>query len=298
MKFDVAPFLQPSPSAIRHSGWEQQSSAGTIPLPLEMEHWDYQTDLALTAKISLDLKRIADDCGLDAGSRFRLIALARSSKTPVETKVSDVPIPAGQGSRDVVLTAIVPGTTSGGRLSIETLLVVTDAKPVNALGPARPGSILWRDIQHSHLQGIGTQFPTDAEDFSLTRPEVAKAGWKLSVDTSEPEALFLTSVRLTLNTRHPAVTKLLAGNKDAETRQLQRTIDFDVTRQLVDAALASEEILGLDVDWDAVSVGGVLRNLLQQLWPTGEDPQTLHSWYLNDPARIETHVQHVRGILG
>lgn len=298
MKFEVAPFLQPHPTAIRHSGWEQQGPEGPTPLPPEMDHWDYQTQLSLTTTITLDLKQITNDCGLGPGSRFSLIALARSSKTPVETKVSDVAVPAGQAVQDVTLTAIVPGTTSGGRLSLETLLVVTEAEPVNVLAPVRPGSILWRDTQHSHLQGIGTQFPTDAEDFSLTRPEVAKAGWILSVDTSEPDSLFLTSVRLTLNTRHPAVTKLLSGNRDADTRQLQRMIDVDVTRQLVKAALASEEILGLGVDWEAVSVGGVLRNLLQQLWPTGEDPQTLRSWSINDPARIETHLQHVRGLLG
>jgi hypothetical protein len=298
MKFDVAPFLQPHPAAIRHFGWELQSSAGLIPLPLEMDHWDYQTQLALTAKISLDLRKVTDDCGLDASSRFSLIAVAKSSKTPVETKVADVPVPAGQEICDVTLTAIVPGGTSGGRLSLETLLVVADAKPVTPLAPVRAGSILWRDVQHSHLQGIGTQFPTDAEDFGLTRSEVAKAGWKLSIDTSEPDALFLTSVRLTLNTRHAAVMKLLSGSKDAETRQLQRMIDFDVTRQLVNAALDAEEILSLDVDWEAVSVGGILRNLLQQLWPTGEDPQTLRSWYVNDRTRIETHLQHVRGILG
>lgn len=298
MKFDVAPFLLPHPSAIRHSGWEQQTSAGLIPLPLEMEHWDYQTQLALTAKITVDLEKVADDCGLGADSRFSLIVLARSSRTRVESKVSDVPVPVGKETREVTLTAIVPGTTSGGRLSVETLLVVTEAKPVTPLAPARPGSILWRDVQHSHLQGVGTQFPTDAEDFTLTRPEIAKAGWKLSIDTSDPEALFLTSVRLTLNTRHPAVAKLLAGSKDAETRQLQRMIDVDVTRQLVSAALASEDIVDLDVDWEAVSAGGVLRNLLQQLWPTGEDPQILRSWSVNDPTRIEAHLQHVRGLLG
>lgn len=298
MKFDVAPFLLPNPDAIRHAGWEQQSSAGPIPLPLEMEHWDYQTELVLTAKITVDVPRVADDCGLGPDSRFRLITLIRSSKTPIETKVSDVAVPRGHQSHEVLLTARVPGTTSGGRLSVETLLVVTEAKPLNLLAPFRAGSILWRDVQHSHLQGIGSQFPTDAEDFSLTRPEIAKAGWKLSIDTSEPDAMFLTSVRLTLNTHRPAITRLLAGSKDAETRQLQRMIDLDITRQLVNAALASEEIVGLDVDWEAVSVGGVLRNLLQQLWPTGEDPQTLRSWSVNDPARIETHLQHVRGILG
>ena len=206
--------------------------------------------------------------------------------------------PSGKEARDVTLTATVPGTTSGGRLSLETLLVVTEANPVNPLAPTRPGSILWRNVQHSHLQGIGTQFPTDAEDFTLTRPEIARAGWKLSIDTTDPDALFLTSVRLTLDTRHAAVAKLLSGSKDAETRQLQRMIDVDVTRQLVIAALASEEIVSLDVDWAAVSAGGVLRNLLQQLWPTGEDPQILRKWSLNDPTRIEAHLQHVRGLLG
>lgn len=297
MKFPVSPFLVPAEDTVRHYGWDTNTAEPPTPLPNEMEHWDYQTEMSLTGSVLINVREMLQQCHMDPGSRLGVVVTAKSSKTNVEFPVAQTPINSDDEC-EVFLECLIPGAELGGRLTLETMIVALRPIPTDALAPKRAGSVLWRETHHTHLQGIGTQFPTDAEDFALTRPDIAKAGWKLTVDTTDLETMFMSAVRLTLNSGHPAIAKLLAGSKGSEARQIQRLIDIDVTRQLVAIALGCEEVREMEVDWKAVSVGGVLRNLLQQIWPTGEDPQTLRSWQLTDPSRIESHIQHVRGILG
>ena len=296
MKFPVPPFLVPQLGVIQHNGWNLSSPSGENALPAEMDHWDYQTTISITGMISINLSRIMEQCHLHIDSKLGIVVLARSSSTNVEQLIAQEIVPARENS-EVRLSANIAGAEHGGRLTIETLVLAISPIPVDELAAIRPGSILWKETHHTYLQGVGTQFPTDAEDFAQTCPDIAKAGWKLSVDCSDLDALFMSTVRLSLNTGHSGIRKLLSGRSDAETRRLQRLIDVDVTRQLIAIALKSEDIIALDLDWEAVSLGDILRNLLQQVWPTGEDPQTLRDRFINDPSRIESHIQHTRGIL-
>lgn len=297
MKFPVAPFLMPHDGSVTHQGWSHMTPSGTSALPFEMDHWDYQTEINIFASVSINVRQLTHQCRLGFDSKLGVIVLARSSSTNVQTVLTRAVVPDTEEC-DVPLAARIAGTELGGRLTIETMVVALEPLPTDPLAATRAGSILWKEAHHTHLQGVGTQFPTDAEDFTQTRPDISRAGWILSLDSSDPDALFMSSVRLTLNSGHAAVRRLLAGTPDEQTRQLQRVIDVDVTRQLVSAALNSEDIMDLDVDWEAISLGGILRNLIQQIWPTGEDTQTLRTWLLNDPSRIESDIQHARGILG
>ena len=53
-----------------------------------------------------------------------------------------------------------------------------------------------------------------------------------------------------------------------------RTLHWDVTRQMVQAALECDEVIGLDVDPETTTTAGVLRNLLGRIWPL-DSPATL-----------------------
>ena len=94
---------------------------------------------------------------------------------------------------------------------------------------------------------------------------------------TDPDARFMSAARLTLNSGHPAIERLLNGAKDDGTEQLLRTLNWDVTRQMVQAALESDDVVGLDIDPEATTVAGVLRNLLGRIWPL-ESPATLRQW--------------------
>lgn len=289
MKRPIVPFLTAPDSAVSHGEWLLQSAEGDIPLPNEVPHWDYQTTLELAAPVSVDRRGVTDACHLDRESGLAVLVMAKSSHTNAEVLAARLDLPMAD-TFDLAVELQLDGTELGGRLTLSTLLVVTEPKPLDRLAPQHPGSIVWRTSHWTDLEGVGTQFPTDTIDFSAAGLD-PDAGWQFRIDLSDPDARFMSAARLTLNSGHPSIVRLLGGAKDAGTEQLLRTLNWDITRQMVFAALDSEDVAGLDIDLDATSVAGVLRNLLGRIWPT-VSTATLRQWRRTDPSRIETHLQH------
>lgn len=289
MKRPIVPFLTPPESAVSHGEWLLRSTDGDAVLPKEVPHWDYQTTLELAAPVSVDRSEVTDACHLDRTSGLAVLVMAKSSHTNAEVLATRLDLPMAD-TFDLAVELRLDGMTLGGRLTLSTLLVVTDPKPLDRLAPQHPGSIIWRASHFTDLEGVGTQFPTDTMDFAAAGLD-PDAGWQFKIDLSDPEARFMSAARLTLNSGHPAIVRLLAGAKDAGTEQLLRTLNWDVTRQMVFAALESDDVAGLDIDPDAVTVSGVLRNLLARIWPT-VSTATLRQWRQVNPARIEVHLQH------
>jgi hypothetical protein len=259
-----------------------------------MPHWDYQTILQLAAPVSVDRRAVTEACQLSWDSGLTVLVMARSSHTSAELVAARLDVPLSE-TFDLAVEFSLEGTQLGGRLTLETMLVSTAPEPLSPLAPQHSGSILWRRTHWTDLEGIGAQFPTDTLDFSQTGRD-ARAGWEFRIEVSDPDARFLSAARLTLNSGHAAVTKLLLGEKDEGTDQLLRTLHWDITRQMTISALRSEEVAVLDVDPDATSVAGVLRNLLGTIWPL-ESVVTLRHWWDSEPSRIEVHLQHHCGLL-
>ena len=289
MKRPIVPFLTPTEAAVSHGGWLLKSTEGDVPLPKEVPHWDYQTALELAAPVSVDRSAVTEACQLDFDSGLAVLVMARSNHTNAEFIAARLELPMSE-TFDLAVEIVLEGAELGGRLTLETLLVVTDPRPRNRLAPQHPGSIIWRATHWTDLEGVGTQFPTDTLDFKAVGLE-AEAGWQLRIDLTEPDARFMSAARLTLNSGHPAIERMLNGAKDEGTEQLLRALNWDVTRQMVQTALMSDEVAGLDIDPETTSVAGVLRNLLGRIWPL-ESTATLRQWLKNDPARIEVHLQH------
>jgi hypothetical protein len=181
----------------------------------------------------------------------------------------------------------------GGRLTIETLLVCSVPVTLDNLAPSDSGSILWRHSQSTYLEGVEGQFPTDAEDFKITRPGSARAGWALHVDAADADALFTSAVRLTMNSGLPAVQRLLVGATDPSTVLLAAALDVDVTRQLIAFGLRTDEVYLSDVDHESKTLAGVIRSLIAQLWP-GVSPVTLRAWMRDTPEKVELEIQNSR----
>lgn len=295
MKVPVVPFLTPAKESVSHGGWFVNTVDGDYPLPKEMEHWDYQTKLSLAAPVSVDRVSVTEACSLAYETEMSLLVLARSTHTRTERLVSRLDVPQ-RDNFDFAVEFELAGRELGGRLLLETQLVVTEPKPLNSLAPQHPGSIVWRVTHHTDLEGVGAQFPTDAADFNVTHPKNSRAGWELRVDLSDPDALFMSAVRLTLNSSNDAVGRLLSGARDASTDQLLRTLNWDVTRQLIYLALSSEDVTSAEVDADAVTVNAILRNLLATYFPK-ESVVTLQQWARDNPSRIEVQLQHQLGLV-
>lgn len=289
MKRPIVPFRTPPESAVSHGDWLLKSVGGDVPLPKEIPHWDYQTDLELKAPVSVDRRTVTEACRLAFDSSMAVLVMARSNHTNAEVVAARLEVPMNE-TFDLAVELRLAGSELGGRLTLETLLVVTEPKPLDRLAPQHPGSILWRISHWTDLEGVGTQFPTDTLDFKAVGLD-PEAGWQLRIDLTDPEARFMSAARLTLNSGHPALERMLNGAKDEGTEQLLRALNWDVSRQMVQAALRSDDVVGLEMDQEATSVAGVLRNLLGRIWPL-ESPSTLRQWQESDPARLEVHLQH------
>ncbi|MDO9486377.1 MAG: hypothetical protein Q7K25_09995 [Actinomycetota bacterium] len=294
MKLPVVPFLTPPHEAISHGDWLLTTAGGDVALAKEVPHWDYQTTLELAAPVSVDRQAVTDACQLERTSGLAVVVMARSNHTNVERVAARLDLPMNDAF-DLAVQIRLDGAELGGRLTLETLLVVTEPKPQSHLAPQRPGSIIWRRSTWTDLEGSGTQFPTDTMDF-MTAGLDPNAGWQLKIDLSDPDARFMSATRLTLNSAHPSVVRMLGGVRDDGTEQLLRTLNWDITRQMVQVAIASDDVCQMDMDPDGTSVAAVLRNLLSRIWPT-ESTIVLRRWLEHDPGRIEVRLQHFSRLL-
>lgn len=297
MKIAVPPFYVPDENSVKHSEWFLALNDSTVHLPEDIETWDYQTVLSLSADLDIDRALILDQCRLGGGCRFRVVVKAKSSSTTADLLVFDTEISADEDLVSVLIDFMLPGLELGGRLTLTTFLLLDRSVALDPLAPHQRGSVLWQQSKHVHLQGTGAQFPTDAEDFRHTRPETPDALWQLDADVSDPEAAFANVVRLALNTSQPAIRRLLQGGVSPEVKQLQHLLDVDVTRQLAMLGAQSDAVVDREPDLDDPSVAAVLRCLLQQLWPHVSDPHILRKIWETEPSRFEAHVQSMRGQL-
>lgn len=294
MKVRVSPFLVPSPEQIVFDGWYQQLGDENVALPDELEHWDYQTRLILSGFITIDEPLILAQCHLGPDSRLGVLVTAFSEATSTECVLALVDIPTGWNDARA-LTVEVPGQHFARRLTIDTQVVVAAAEPMDGISPSKQGSILWSTKQKTYLQGIGAQFPTYAEDFNVTRPQLKHAGWMIHIDTTDPHALFLSNIKVVLNSGRPEIQKLLSGAKDAASAQIQRMMDVDVSRRIAAAGLRMPEVLDNDADFDDLSVAGGLRASLSLLWPDTTVEVLAHE-FENDTGAFEARIQQNRGL--
>jgi hypothetical protein len=294
LKIPVVPFLTPPEGTVLHGDWRLRTSDGDVELPRELPHWDYKTKMAVSAPLFIDRTAATESCGLERNSGLAVLVLASSNHTRVEERVALVPC-ALIDDVELEVECLLDGALLGGRLTLETQLVVTDPRPTNRLAAQHPGSILWKSRRWTDLEGSGTQFPTEAIPFGAAGLDPG-AGWHLKIDTADPDARFAAAVRLTLNSDQPAIRLIQEGARDAATQRLLRTLHWDITRQMVQVALATDEVVDLEVDFEGSSVSQVLRNLLGRLWPS-HSPETLRQWAANDPSRIEVPIQHLSGLL-
>lgn len=295
MKLSVPPFRTAKNEHVEFSGWFFPADGEPSPLPDELEVWDYQTTIQLTSRIDVNLPDLLSWCNLGAESRIGCLVTAKSSKTTVDLAVSLVELRPAE-SQSVALSATIPGLELGGRLTIATSLVVLDSQPLALVSPRQPGSVLWSARDHTHLQGVGSQFPTYAESFNERYPDFKEASWFLHMDTTDLDASFLSSVRLILNADKPQIRKLLQGGKDSTTQLLRRTIDTDVTRQIVQRALAIPEILDVDADFEESDLLHGLRNCLQMLWPE-QSAEHLVNEHKHSPWTLEAKIQASRKLV-
>src|ERR1700722_8184905 len=70
----IWPYIRPR-SGIETGAWQIRVPDGVEPLPAELPHWDYNTDLHLTRSVTLDVDTILPQCGLADDARLGVAAV-------------------------------------------------------------------------------------------------------------------------------------------------------------------------------------------------------------------------------
>lgn len=293
MRASSAPFPIAPENAVHFLvPWQLRMPSGPTPLTDEVAAWDYQATLALSAVVQVDTDTVKEICHVGEGSRLRILVVASSSTTKIRGLVASAPVTTAPVHLDIELH----GHELGGRLLLDTILAGDQMISADELSPHAKGSILWRHRKTTWLEGEGSRFPTETADFGSAPFFTPGALWFVDIRTDDLDAAALGSVRLVLNEAHPLVARLLAGDATAEVEAIMDFLRWDVARQLVLAALNSEEFIERDGRFGEETFGAMLAGVIEQNWP-GESPRALRQVLHSDPGRLERELQDRAGLL-
>jgi hypothetical protein len=289
----AAPFPVAPPNAVRFSvPWQLHTPSGPTALADEVAAWDYLAELALSAVLEVDANAVRAACHLGEASELRVVVTATSSTTKMRGPVALAPVVPGPIPLDVRML----GHELGGRLALDTLVVACDVQRTDALSPRAKGSILWRDRRTTWLEGESARFPTEVADLGGAPFFTPGALWYLDVRSDDLDASALGGVRLVLNENHPTMARVLAGDASPEANATLSALRWDVARQLVDAALDSNEFVERGGVFEEETLGSMLSAVLALHWP-GESPRALRQLRRTEPARFERELQDRAGLL-
>ena len=102
----------------------------------------------------------------------------------------------------------------------------------------------------------------------------------------------MSAARLTLNSGHPAIERLLRGCQGRGNRTVAP--DPQLGRDPADGAggLDCDDVVGLDVDPETTTTSPASCATCSAGSGRLDSPSTLQGWRRTDPARIEVHLQH------
>jgi hypothetical protein len=260
------PYLRTTPARLQP--WEIKVGADFAPLPEQHPGWDATVDLHLRRHVFIDGAKVREQSGLGADATVRLVAgwrseLAREKCLPYRHGLS----PAGNFEGTVDLQ--VPGSRLAASVVLVLGLVLVHAgKDASRLSARAPGSWLWVDEQELRLERTRGRFPMEWADFGASGLS-ADAPWFLDWPNQEWSAPLLGSLRLKLNKTNPTMSELLdLPDEDPRRKLVIRSAILDVAKQLVIAALSSDDFVANEQSFPDASVGASVRALIAMALPS------------------------------
>jgi hypothetical protein len=296
MRTPAAPtYLLPGDDTVEAGQWKDRDG---IKLGETIEHWDPLTELLISRAVTVDLDAVRSQCRLGPDSAFAVLA---SWRCPHRTRLGGAGERIDLGDLGGLVRAPVamevPGPESGGRLDLTTrLLLLTPGSDPSPISPRRVGAVLWTDSQRVALEGSAARFPMTAIDFAAVPRVPDGAAWYVDWDHEDLHAPVLGGLRLLLNTAHPRITSAVRTASDDPAAKIVRSlIECDVAGQLVRAALDSEQFVETPEAFADDSVGQMLADLLEMVWP-GIPVTGLRQRARLQPSRLEAELQEALSV--
>lgn len=255
------PFRVPDPGSAVFAPPQVMATGGTARSGEQVPAWDYLTHVTVSARVDVDAEQFLRATGLPTFEGVHVVLLVDCPAT---------------GFRAVRSTQARSGEPTW--IEIEVLPHLTAVELEVRQGVALIGSITSGDLTVAHqagsrllmdarvhrfpLEGAGVGFPIEAFDFAAAG-QPAGAVWRLNFRPDDLSQPYATSVRLWVNTGHPAADELLRGRPGLE----QSVLFNDVLAQMFMAVAASESITR-DDEYGEGTVGAVLDELADQFLST------------------------------
>lgn len=291
MRTPAAPtYLLPGDEVVDAGPWKDPDG---VEIGDTIDHWDPFTDLRVSRAVTVDLDAVRAECRLGPDAAFAVLA---SWKCPTRTRLGAAGERVDLGCMDGLVrapvTVQVPGPDSGGRVDLTTRLVLLSAgAEPSPISPRRTGAVLWTHTQRVALEGSAARFPMTAVDFATIARVPDGAAWYVDWDHEDLSAPVLGGVRLLLNSTNLRIIGAVRTASDDPAAALIRSlIECDVARQLVRAALDSEQFVQTPEAFSDDSVGRMLSDLLAMVWP-GIPVAGLRARALHEPARLDAELQ-------
>lgn len=290
------PYRRPPADVVSAGPWLMATTSEFVELPGELPDWDYDSVLRLRRPLRVDGLRARRSAGLGPDSTLVMSVLWSSSSSGLRGRVWQEVLPAVDET-EVHIAFDLPGDELGGQLDLET--VVTLGHPglavESAAAPMRPGSILWRDVRPTLLQGDAVLFPLAVVDFQqLVYP--TGAAWHLELGQNL-DAQALGSILLLANKRREVVVTALtsAGDPSDADRRVLSVVRSDVIRSLVERAIVDDDFV-MEEDYPVGSIGALLVAVVRNAFPD-RTLEMLRRERVHEPIRFATRVQSATDLL-
>lgn len=260
------PYRVPPEHVVDAGDWKLVLDDDHIPMPTELLHWDYLTDIELCRNAWIDVDRARERAGLGDDSVLILAAVWTSSGSNLRGPGEQIPITTC-GFQFIETTFKLTGAELGGTLILDTALVVADpgiyTRPA---APHRAGSVLWSDRHSLRLQGDAPQFPIAVIDFDKT-VFPACAAWHLQIGDNLDRATMGSLLLLVNEQNDAAVAAVQNAGRPRDTDKLVfSAIKADVSRIMVEHALR-QNVFQDGAEFGKDTLGETLSNLTTQLFP-------------------------------
>jgi hypothetical protein len=285
----ATPYLLPPEEAVEADHW---LTADGAPVPERLDHWDPFTDIDLVRAITVDTDVVRGECRLPDDAALALVATWRSDRTRLAAAADLVELGTLDGTLRVPLTATIPGDSTGGRLELETALVLrSPGSSSSPIAPRRAGAILWTDLLRVVLDGSAARFPITVVDFTTIARLPDSGLWALDWSPEDLESPLTASMRLLINgSRAELLALVRSGSVDSRSVLLRRFVTYDVARTLVAGALANDRFAAAPETFEEGTLGRMLYELISLCWP-GVPVPSVRRRMIEDAPRLESELQ-------
>ncbi|NMO53841.1 hypothetical protein HH310_21990 [Actinoplanes sp. TBRC 11911] len=291
------PYRRVRGDLVKASPWTiDPDTDGEREVPDSLPDWDYQTDLRLRRRISLDSAACREVAGLPPDASLAISV--RWNALPSLLRGSAAWLPLRDDSQEYLVDVEIEGERLGGIVNLETMLVLAAPDKPRPAVAHLVGSNLWNDQIEIRLQGNAPLFPIAQVPFSESSLPY-KAAWFLELG-ADLNATALGAIQLLVNQEHPTIVAAVgrASSPNDVDRAVLSALRSDVVRTMLERALEDEAFDMTEV-FEKDTLGAVLQGLMRTYMSSYMDDGLLEIRRIraSDPPMFATIVQAATDLL-